>query len=105
MDLTKARQESSLKYPSLNKMDVEIRGQVKVKKLSKGWSGTYAIDLSNNTSFSLSGVTINRNYKYKYRDLMDIAVGDSIWKPKLSDTVYVYRNNTKYFYILGKIIG
>lgn len=104
MDMTQERQESVSMYPPLKKIKDEIKGRVISNKQNRGWSGTYAIDLSNNTRFSLSGATINKNYKYRYQDLMDIVEGDSIYKAPYSDTIYVYRNNQEYYYCIGKII-
>lgn len=34
-----------------------------------------------------------------------IMVGDSIVKPLLSDTLYIYREKKRYYFILGKDIG
>lgn len=104
MDMKTIRQEAATNYPPLKTIKDEIKGRVLSNKQSRGWVGTYAINLSNNVKFSLSGSTINENYKYKNKNLMDIAVGDSVYKAQYSDTVYVFRNNKEFYYVIGKII-
>lgn len=104
-NLERKRNETSEKYKSLDEFTGEISGIVKESQTSSGWKGVYLFDLSNNAKFSLSGLTRNRNYNYRYVDLRSISVGDSIRKPKDSDTVYVYRKNKEYYYVLGKIIN
>lgn len=104
MDMKTIRQESATNYPPLKTIKDEIKGRVLSNKQSRGWVGTYAINLSNNVKFSLSGSTIDKNYKYKNKNLMDISVGDSVYKAQYSDTVYVFRNNKEFYYVIGEII-
>lgn len=66
--------------------------------------GTYLIDLANGTKFALYGAT--RNYLYENNDLMDfLHIGDSINKSLKNDTIFVYRNNREYYFILARIIN
>jgi hypothetical protein len=46
------------------------------------------------------------NYKYKpiYLNRF-IQQGDSIYKPKESDSIYIYRSGEKFYFISGELIG
>lgn len=47
-----------------------------------------------------------KNYDYKNSNLCCfLDVNDSVLKRKNSDTLYVYKNKVKYFFIIGKGIG
>jgi hypothetical protein len=96
------------KYPRLSKNDttMNINGIVSKAELSLNlyYKGSFMIELSNSTCFSLYGAT--RNYLYNIPDLMDfINLNDSISKSSESDSIFVYRNNQEYYFILGKIIN
>lgn len=93
-------------YLSLNETTQEFKGLIIKRTLSAHWAGTYLYDLSTNQKFHLSGLTLNRSYEKKYQDLItSLHTGDSIFKPKNSDTLYVYRKRGDYYYIIGKQIN
>ena len=49
-------------------------------------------------------VEYSENYKYKPYVFCDfIQIGDSLFKKKLSDTLYIYRNDEKYYFEIGKL--
>lgn len=96
-------------YPLLKdiKIDITIEGLTLAKELSLNMynKGSYLIDLENGTKFSLFGAS--RNYLYKPEPNLNrfLEIGDSIFVSTNNDSVFVYRNNKKYYFILGKIIN
>lgn len=51
-------------------------------------------------------LTPTRNYNYKPYDLDDfIQGGDSVYKPSSNDTLYIFRNNKRYFFIINEVIN
>lgn len=102
------KDKESAEYPNLeNSYHYEFSGRVTKRGLSKNWGvGTYLFDLSTGKNFTLSQNTINYKYKKNYQALRNsLFVNDSIYKPKNSDTVYVYKEkDTQFYYILGRKI-
>lgn len=86
-------------HPRIEYKD-EVSGTVKTVKLNRG---TIYFELNNMKKFS---TTVTRNYDYSPYDIEKFVLcGDSIYKPHNSDTMYVFRNTNKYFFILGKLIN
>lgn len=57
---------------------------------------------SNNGKFTLPN---SRNYKYSEYSLCSFLLeGDSLLKAKDSDTLYIFRNQKEYFFVLGEFI-
>lgn len=54
---------------------------------------------------SSSFVLVNSsNYAYDCPELYNfLQIGDSIVKPKYTDSLFIYRNNQEYFFILGDL--
>lgn len=51
-------------------------------------------------------ISSSRNYDYEPYDLENfVQGGDSIYKPSSSDTLYIYRGDKKYFFIINKDIN
>ncbi|MEI6349322.1 MAG: hypothetical protein WCP69_15355 [Bacteroidota bacterium] len=74
-------------------------------KVKKVWVniGVVNFNLYNLKQFS---TVDSRNYDYSPEFIDEFIInGDSIYKPKNSDTLYVFRDNNKYFFILGKFIN
>ncbi|HMM04298.1 hypothetical protein [Dysgonomonas sp.] len=96
-------------YPLLKdiKVNTEINGIISAKELSLNIynKGSYLIDLADVTKFALYGTS--RNYKYEPEPDLNrfVKVGDSISSQVKSDSIFVYRDNQKYYFIFGKIIN
>jgi len=46
------------------------------------------------------------NYDYEEPNLIRfVQIGDSINKQKDSDTIYIYRNNQEFYFVIGKVIN
>lgn len=100
------KQKLILEYPLLINVKKEIRGKIATIRISNYYSGTSLYYLSNEEKFRLSGLTINYDYNKLNNDLMNmLSVGDSIYKPANSDSIYVYRKDKKFYFILGKKIN
>ena len=92
------------KQQIMDKYDKVIQGRLISKRSSKGYTGRKLLTLSANIKFSYSGLT--RNYDVTNADFGPfLQLGDSIYKPPYSDSIFVYRSNTEYFFILGKYIS
>lgn len=96
------------KYPLLKEQGdiLSLSGVVTKKDFSNNLysRGTYLIDLTDGTKFALYGTT--RNYLYESSDLTNfLYIGDSIYKPYSSDSIFIYRGDQKYYFILGKMIN
>ncbi len=51
-------------------------------------------------------IGVSRNGLYEKSFIGDfVQIGDSLHKESGSDTLYIYRNNENYYFILGKIIN
>lgn len=105
---TPSESESQLKeqmiYPRLDDISNSICGSVFSIRQSKTRNGTHIIMLNNNQGFSISGVTSNRNYK-SYRLFEFLQTNDSIYKPANTDSIYIWRDNKKYFFVYGMSIN
>jgi hypothetical protein len=87
------------KYPLCDFQD-ELSGIVYKAKPNRG---AVYFDLANANRFSVSA---SDNFDYSPSSLDKfIETGDSIFKPKNSDTLYIYRNNDKYYFVLGEFIN
>lgn len=87
------------KYPRCVFQD-ELSGIVYKAKPNRG---AVYFDLANANRFS---VLASDNFDYSPSSLdRFIETGDSIFKPKNSDTLYIYRNNDKYYFVLGEFIN
>ena len=103
-----SRQKENDTFPLLeDSYKKELFGVVTNRRLSYNWGGgKYLFSLSNGKKFSISKNTDNYMYKKIYRDLnRSLHVGDSIFKPQNTDSIYVFRNGQVYYYIIGKKIN
>ena len=82
-------------YPEVEHSKL-YQGRVKKALLNRG---SILMKLSNNESFSFSACR-NYNYSSYYIDEF-LKYGDSIVKPKNSDTLFIHRENKMYFFIIG----
>ena len=98
------RKQEDKEYVKIDKYDKVIQGRLISKRSSKGYTGRKLLTLSANIKFSYSGLT--RNYDVTNADFCSfLQLGDSIYKPSYSDSIYVYRNDREYYFILGKVIN
>jgi hypothetical protein len=104
-DEMKTKREKELKeYPDIENVFTEYKGIVINSHLSKGMVGAKSITLNNGQKFLVSSDTWNR--KYKKGAMMEfIQIGDSIYKPANSDSIFIYRGNKTYYFLLGRSIG
>jgi len=80
--------------------DIEINGIVKKGDIN---AGTFYIELYDSIKFSL---TATRNYLYDTPELyMFLKAGDRLVKQSGTDTLYVYRKNREYYFVIGKFIN
>lgn len=92
-------------YPSLSN-SMSLTGVIIHKKTSRFIRGSINMSLNNGTKFVISKIT--RNYIYHGNDYNLVSllqVGDSISKKANSDSIFVYKNNQVYYFILDKIIN
>lgn len=85
-------------YPLVT-YQAEIKGEISKTRVNRG--GTMA-EFKNGQKFSLPS-SDNLNYEQYFIGEF-INRGDSLIKPAFSDSIFIYRNNTKYFFLLGKRI-
>lgn len=98
------RHREDKEYTPIKKLRGGYRGRILSKSGSKGYTGRNLLQLTDNVKLSISGGT--RNYLYSGQDLaFFMKVGDSIFKPLGSDSLYIIRNNRTYYFILGKMIN
>ena len=87
-------------YPSIKDINKELKSKVVHKQISPFFSGTYLFHLSNGDKFSLANQERNYQYEKLHSNLMRmLSVGDSIYKPKNTDSIYVFRNKSRYYFI------
>lgn len=112
LDRQNAQQEATEQidnYPLLKniKNSLSINGVIIKKNLSLNRynKGSYMMELSNGVKFALYGTS--RNYEYEPEPDLNrfVKVGDSISAQVKSDSIFVYRDNQKYYFIFGKIIN
>ena len=77
----------------------DLKGEISKKRVNRG--GTMA-EFKNGQKFSLPS-SDNLNYDPYFIGNF-INRGDSIVKPTFSDSIFIYRNNSKYYFLLGKRI-
>lgn len=86
-------------YPHLKYND-EVFGKVEKTKVNRG---TIYFKLKNNLRFNTYS---SNNYNYSPFSIDDFIIyDDSIYKPKNSDSLFVFRNKKRYFFILEKDIN
>lgn len=94
--------ELSIKLKEFPELDIydSISGVVKSKNPFKG---IVFINLSNTDKFHIERSV---NYQYNPPEIYDfIEVSDSLYKDKNNDTLFVFKNGKKYYFILGEIIN
>lgn len=102
--LESSRSKEDMEYIKLDHYSGIVQGRLTSKRSSKGYTGRKLLTLNTNIKFSYSGLT--RNYDVTNADFGSfLQLGDSIYKPPYSDSIFVYRSNTEYFFILGKYIN
>ncbi|UBM61167.1 hypothetical protein LA303_06965 [Candidatus Sulfidibacterium hydrothermale] len=90
----------------LNKEYVHVETQGKIDGVIhsiKSRKGGIYVALSNNIKVQLPP-SCNYSYEKSYIDNF-LRRGDLLFKPKNSDTLYVFRNGQKYYFVLGKFIN
>lgn len=94
------RLQEEMVYPRIDKINREIAGRIYSIKPSAFLSGSVAlIQLKDSTAFSLWANRIDDNLKpFNISDLIEI--NDSIYKPADNDSVYIYRNNKTYYFLV-----
>lgn len=102
----KVKKHEEQEYPWLDK-DMGVRGVVIEAKLSKRPErGIYIISLNDGVKFSAYKDT--RNYDYdrgEYDFYYCLNIGDSIFKDKDSDSIFIFKKDKSYYYIYGKTIN
>ncbi len=85
---------------SLSDMKSEFKGSVKFNKIKKAAHLYY---LKDGRIILIPSGAYNNNYFFS--NLLDfLQMNDSIYKPSGNDSLYIYRNNEVYYFILGKVI-
>lgn len=103
-DLEDRRKKEDHEYVNIEKTSKEFKGKIISKQMSKGYKGSILVQLNNNRKFSMTWG--GGNYLYSKQNLSYfMQVGDSIFKPLLSDSIYVFRGDKKYHFILGQTIN
>lgn len=88
-----------IEYPTVGNKD-SLSGIITDFIVNRG-----AILITVNNSFKTC-INPSRNYKYDPVYLYKfIFKGDSIVKNAYSDTLYIYRNNQNYYFVIGEFIG
>ena len=92
-------------YPVLSAIESELSGKVEKLYFSISNKGTYLVKLNRGGNFRFLASN-TYNYEYSPHSLYDlIAIGDSIYKPKNTDSIYVFRNKSRYYFIAGEKIN
>ena len=88
-----------VEYENIMDKTDTIFGEINKIKRDKGYA---FVELLNGTKV---GISKSWNYNYKPDYITDfLQPKDSIVKPEFSDTLYVYRNSAKYYFVLGESI-
>lgn len=99
--------EREKNYPLLTEYkDLPIEGIVSKKEAAIGMfdRGSCYIDLSTEIKLNLFSATWNYSYKEPSFKRF-IKVGDHLSKKANSDTIYVYRENSEYYFVLDKYVN
>lgn len=108
---TKSFQEAQVikdEYINLRTNSIRsVNGVILRKKLSenKYARGAFLVDLSDSSKYILLGGTMNFLYSERPEFMSFVQVGDSLYKPKNNDSIFIYRNNMVYYFVLNKIIN
>lgn len=109
MDIRTQKKQNDAKIiecPDLKTRNLIINSILKKKELSDSMfsKGSMYLYFDNGDCFTLFGV--NYNWAYEIPRLNDfLQVGDSISKRAENDTILIYRNNKKYYFVLNKEIN
>jgi hypothetical protein len=97
-DVIKSEKKRKI-YHEVNNLD-GVNGTILYKDIDRT---TCTIVLNNNRKYRLFWAD---NYNYNPYQLSEfLQIGDSIFKNENSDTLYIYRNNSQFFFRLSKKIG
>lgn len=101
---TDESKERMAKYPSLDNQ-ITIEGNIVHVEVELGYNkGARYVDLSNGSCFRTVYPTFNYAYQpYEFDTFLQ--VGDSISKKAENDTIFIYRKNYEYYFVLNKIIN
>lgn len=91
-------------YREIGDQRKDINGVVTLRAFSQVWNGTLLVHLNNGDQFALSSLTYNNNYAERSLKRF-IQIGDSISKLTNSDSIYIYRKDKTYYFIVGKDIN
>lgn len=98
-------QEKQKEYPLRNMQDL-IEGIITYKEVSLTAFDKGALYLELNDKFKFRLITTTMNFSYNPRDIGDfLQVSDSIYKRAENDTIFIYRKNCEYYFVLHKIIN
>lgn len=102
--INKKSTQEGIEFPKIETyLDKEVRGVVTKYSINWNTRGSMLVTLSSNTKLSIYGSTYN--FQYREPNLMAlITVGDSIFKPANSDSIYLYKNGVKLYFIWNKQI-
>ena len=101
--MEEGRQREDREYTPIDNSPREFKGMIISTKMSAYWKGTQVVHLSND-KFTTSSST--RNYEYGGGEMASFMhVGDSIYKPANTDSIYIYRGNKTYYFRLGMDIN
>lgn len=96
----KERKKELKEYPNIEKNSIEYKGIIAYSHFSKGMVGARSVMLDNRQKFLVWADT--RNEKYNKKSMMEfIQIGDSIYRSPSSYTVYIYRDNMIYYFLVG----
>lgn len=90
---------------TINKNNEGFEGRVIYRKISTVLNGGLLLHLKNTekNQLRLTGKSYNRSYTPS--NLKDfIMLNDSIYRPYNTDSIYVYRNNEEFYFILDRTI-
>lgn len=91
-------------YKEIGDQRKDINGVVILRTFSQVCNGTLLVHLNNGDQFALSSLTYNNNYAERCLKRF-IQIGDSISKLTNSDSIYIYRKDKTYYFIVGKDIN
>lgn len=100
----KEQEVEDAQFPKIENMDKECKGRLAKTGISKAYTGRTLLYFSNGQKAAITDNTFN--YTISKVNLMSfVQVGDSIYKPANTDSIFIYRGNKIYYFRLGKIIN
>jgi len=97
----KQREKEDAKFPKIESFSLEIKGRLVKIGGSNAYAGRKLLYFSNGQKAAVSHDIFNyeiSNVSIEYF----MQPGDSIYKPSNSDSIFIYRGNETYYFLLGK---